>query len=255
MRPCLLCLAGLAVAAWPCPARAQYEWRPFPDTIDQVALYQHGRQVGAYHLVEDYYRPLDPLTRRWGERCKPPVEPPRRNFGLVQEQIRAGDHYSLNGREVSREQVQQVLGDGDKKVPDDSKKLRLTVIGDKAWQSVVDDVSRTEALAPWRDKVVAAWYPPDHWAVMRQGFRTDGRPTIYVQAPDGTVLHRQDDYRGGAAELAEVLRKLDPSYRPDKDRDRRKPDLLGGLLPRVPWSVPAVLLGAAALLVIFRRKP
>lgn len=243
----------LALLATQPPARAQYEWRSFPDDAGQVALWHNDRQIGGYHLLEDYYRPLDPETGQWGERCAPPVEPPRRNFGLTQDKIRGGDHYCINGRDATKEQVRQLLEGG--QVPDDSGKLRITVIGDPNWRSVVEDFSRNPTLSPYKDKVVAAWYPPDHWAIARQGFVTSGRPTIYVQAPDGTVLHRQDDYQGGAEALAEVLRKLDPHYRSDKDPDRRKSDLLSRFIPHVPWSVPATLLGAAALLFVLRRKP
>ena len=220
-----------------------------------MALYHDGRQVGAYHLIEDYYRPLDPLTLQWGERCPPPIAPPRGNFGITQEKIRDGDHYNLNGREVSKEQIQQVLGDGEHQVPDDSRKMRLTVIGDPNWRSIVEeDLPRHPALMPWKDKIVAAWYPPNHWAIARQGFRTCGQPTLYLQAPNGTVLHRQDDYQGGAEALAEVLRKLDPRYKPEKDRDRRKLDLARWLPFKIPWSVPLLLLSAAALLVVLRRR-
>lgn len=253
MRFPFLCLAALLAAA--VPAHARYEWRSFEGDISQMALYHNGRQIGAYHLVEDYYRPLDPATGQWGERCPPPVTAPGRNFGLTQDKIRAGDHYSLNGREVNKERIQQMLGDGERQVPDDSRKMRITVIGDPNWRSIVeDDLARHPALTPWKDKIVAAWYPPDHWAIARQGFRSDGRPTLYVQTPDGTVLHRQDDYEGRAEALAEVLRKLDPNYKPEKDRDRRKVDLARWLLPKIPWSVPAVLLGAALLLLLYRRK-
>jgi hypothetical protein len=251
----LLVLAGGPFAECPtCPPG--YEWRTFPDDITQVALFQDGRQIGAYHLVEDYYRPFDPGTRQWGERSVPPVVPPRRNFGLAPHKIRAGDHYALNGKEVDRQQVCQVLqGDKDRQIPDDASKVRVTVIGTAAErESVLHDFAGHPALALWKDRLLVAGYEPGYWAVQRQGFAGLGHPTIYVQAPDGTVLHRQDDYQGGAAELAEVLRKLDPNYQPAKDRDRRKVDL-SGLVPRLPWSVPVVLLGAGLLLFLFRRKP
>jgi hypothetical protein len=253
-----LTLLGLAaVLALAGPARAQYEWRAFADDINQVALYHEGRQIGAYHLVKDYYRPLDPATLEWGQRCPPPIAPPRRNFGLIQDKIREGDHYRLNGREVSKEQIQQALGDAEgRQVPDDSRKLRITIIGDPNYRSAVAaDLARHPALAPWKDRIVAVGYAPDHWAITRQGFHATGQPTIYIQGPDGAVLHRQDDYQGGAAALAEVLRKLDPNYKPANDRDRRKVDLSGWLLPRIPWSVPAVLFGAVVLFVFLRRKP
>ena len=36
------------------------------------------------------------------------------------------------------------------------------------------------------------------------GFVTTGKPTIYVQSADGKVLHRQDDYDGGAPERSGI---------------------------------------------------
>jgi hypothetical protein len=58
-------------------------------------------------------------------------------------------------------------------------------------------------------------YAPGNWAV-KDGFFTEGKPTIYLQAPNGKVLHRQDDYSDGAAGLATALRKADPNYSPLK---------------------------------------
>ncbi|GIW83079.1 MAG: hypothetical protein KatS3mg105_4886 [Gemmatales bacterium] len=70
-------------------------------------------------------------------------------------------------------------------------------------------------------------YRPENWA-LRPGFVTSGRPTIYVQSPDGEVLHRQDDYEGGigalsvALERACQLRRRNPLYRPQLDPDLRQ---------------------------------
>jgi hypothetical protein len=233
------------------PASADYEWRPFADEPAQVALWLDGVQVGAYHLVEDYFRPLDPWTRQWGPRCQPPVPPPARNFGLVPARIQAGEHFYLNGREVSRADAHRVLGGNDPRIPDDSGRWHLTVIGAPAdREPLLHDLKTHPALRPWQDHLVVQGYDPEHWAVTRQGFRAGGRPTVYVQAPDGAVLHHQDDYSGGAEALAEALRRIDPNYRPDRDPDRRRP----GLLPHIPWSIPAAALAVAVVLFVYRRK-
>jgi hypothetical protein len=233
------------------PAAAGYEWRPFADEPAQVSLWLDGVQVGAYHLVEDYFRPLDPRTGKWGPRCGPPVPPPARNFGLVPGRIQAGEHFYLNGREVSRTDAHRVLAENDPRIPDDPRRWHLTVIGEPAdREPVLRDLKTHPALRPWQDRLAVQGYDPAHWAVTRQGFHAGGRPTVYVQAADGTVLHRQDDYRGGAEALAEALRRIDPNYRPDRDPDRRRPSLLAG----VPWSIPAAVVIAVVVLFAFRRK-
>ena len=83
------------------------------------------------------------------------------------------------------------------------------------------------------------------------GFVTTGKPTIYVQAPDGKVLHRQDDYQGGAPELAEAIRRIDPNYDPKKDFDLRKLLRIPNPLSKVP--VAAWLLAAGLLYGFFAK--
>jgi len=95
-------------------------------------------------------------------------------------------------------------------------------------------------------------YLPDHWAVARSGFKVDGQPTIYLQAPDGTVLHRQDDYHDGPEALAQALRRTDPHYDPRKDPDLRQRLLPNFRLPSVP--VPVWFLAAGVLYLLFRRR-
>jgi hypothetical protein len=95
------------------------------------------------------------------------------------------------------------------------------------------------------------------------GFRTDGRPTIYVQDAAGRVLHRQDDY-DGAEQLAGALRRPGP-YDPATDPDRRKkpepkPDAKPAEpLPPVeqwPWQTGTIgaLAGALGALLASRKK-
>jgi|YNPNPStandDraft_1061719.scaffolds.fasta_scaffold00077_16 hypothetical protein len=151
------------------------------------------------------------------------------NFGIVRAGLNgSNERITLDGREITRSEAERILQAGS--LADDSGKLRLTVIGTEAdRRRVLQDLQ-----GPLRDiaeQCLVQDYPPDHWAVTGVGFYTAGRPTIYIQAPDGSVLHRQDDYNDGAEGLRKAfqcLRKPNPNYQPDKDRDLRRP--AGGLL-------------------------
>lgn len=252
---------------------AAYEWRSFADDKDQIALWQDGRQLGNYRFsTREYFPRLAPGV--WGSPCEPPYPPPCRccagclcegdckcpqgkpcgdgcrclypakvepdgtlNFGLDLDRIPPVREHILNGKEVSKEELLKAIGKP--QLPDDSKWLCLTIIGpEAARQRVLADLQSSPALAPWKGKIKVQDYPPDHWAVKDTGFVTTGNPTIYCQAPDGKVLHRQDDYRGPET-LAEVLRKADPAYKPEKD-----PDLNKSLtnVPLVVWIAGAILL-------------
>jgi hypothetical protein len=246
---CLLASAALG---------AEYQWRSFPDDRDQVSLWRDGQQLGNYRFsTHTYYPRLAPDV--WGEPCAPPYPPPGRddglgslparvepdgtiNFGLDLSRIAPAGKHILNGAEVSKQALLEALGEP--KILDDSRWLCLTIIGpDAARQRVLDDLQSAAVLAPWRGRIKVQDYPPDHWAVRDAGFVCDGEPTIYCQAPDGQVLHRQNGYRGPEA-LAEVLRKADPSYRPEKDPDLNRP------LANVPlW----VWIGGAVLLVLLLK--
>lgn len=264
--PPVVAVAALALGLLgPSPALAQvYQWRQLPDDAGVLALLQDGRQVGVYYVLEDVYRARlangawsPPMTS-----CVLPIKPPKRNFGVAENHLHLGSHYSLNGRTVERNVIEQVLQESgvkprqveDQKIPDDSRKQRLTVIGPRAQtEPVLRDFQSSEHLRPFKDKFLVTAYEPSHWSIQRQGFRTTGQPTIYVQDVDGTVLHRQDDYEGGAEALARALRQIDPEYRPEKDKDRRKifPLLK---LPTLPWGLLAVLGLAAMVLVLYRKK-
>ncbi|GAB6188136.1 hypothetical protein JCM17478_36380 [Thermopirellula anaerolimosa] len=154
------------------------------------------------------------------------------NFGIDRAGLGgSAERITLDGRQITRAEATQILQAGS--LADDSGKLRLTVIGTEADRGrVLDDLRGS--LSDIANQCLVQDYPPDHWAVANVGFYTAGKPTIYVQAPDGNVLHRQDDYADGAEgfrQAFERLRKPDPNYRPDKDRDQRRP--ADGLLSRL----------------------
>ncbi len=137
-------------------------------------------------------------------------------------------------------------------VPDDSSLWCLTVIGPpESRKPVLADLETSPDLAAWKGKLKVKGYDPTHWAVSRCGFQCDGHPTIYVQDASGKVLHRQQDYQGGAAALAQALRQADPSYQPSQDPDLRKGTPF--LKWTLPWSVPVGLL-LAAILILYKRS-
>jgi hypothetical protein len=139
------------------------------------------------------------------------------NFGIDRSKLEQPprERITLQGRSIDVNQAIRLL---------DTNKLRLTVIGSK---EAIERVRR-DLEGPLRELArdfLIQYYEPLNWAVRDVGFKTDGNPTIYVQAPDGRVLHRQDDYKDGADGLRKVLtaiRKPDPNYRPERDPDLRK---------------------------------
>ncbi|HTU90062.1 MAG TPA: hypothetical protein VMF69_08190 [Gemmataceae bacterium] len=237
------------------PAQAGYEWRTFPDEADQLSLWHDGRQLGNWRLSTREYLPLL-ASGVWGDPCPPPYPPPQDvvapgkvetdgtiNFGLERSRLSAAGKHLLNGKEVSKDELLQALGSAT--LPDDSQWPSLTIIGPEAMrQKVISDLQSSPFLTPWKDRLKVQDYAPDHWAVKEAGFITTGQPTIYCQAPDGTVLHRQEEYRGPEA-LAEVLRQVDPQYKPEKDPDLNK-GLAGIPLP--------LLIGGAVVLYLLLGK-
>jgi hypothetical protein len=135
------------------------------------------------------------------------------NFGLDLAHMAAGKQprYRVGGKPCAKRDMMAAM------VEDDSAKPRLTIIGSKEERAKVLSV-----LPPEASGYVVKAYDPKDWAVARAGFKTDGHPTIYLQAPDGTVLHRQDVF-SDANQLAEALaRRTRPMTRP-RTRMRPKP--------------------------------
>lgn len=159
-----------------------------------------------------------------GRIAAPGLDADKSNYGICKEWIPARfETYRLNGAEVNKSKAFAAIGDTG--VPDDSKLQRVVIISDSADErrKVLEDFDSSPELAKYRGKLIVQAYSTDHWHVRDVGFVKTGRPTIYVQSPTGKVLHRQEDYAGGAPRLANALRKADPSYDPAKDPDLSKP--------------------------------
>lgn len=237
MRLCVL----LAFAVGCVPASAQ--WGSCQTSAGRPAhgWYHHGDDRETFYrydrgrLVETWRAPA---VEQAAPETPPAMAAKKKdgeNFGLDWTPPDA-ERYAIGGKTACKKTVFDAI---EASVPDDSSSLRLTVIG-PGREAVLKDVGESPALAPYRGKLVARSYDASHWHVRDAGFRTDGAPTIYVQAPGGKVLHRQDDYRDGAEGLGTALRRSDPNYDPAKDPDLRqqKPLPPGPLNPPVPGPAP-----------------
>jgi hypothetical protein len=249
------------------------QWRTSPEIPDEAQLYRGGVQIGSWCFSEQYYLPI--IGNQWGQKQdKAPIAPPPvivgqkkvtqplvpndpepkvdpideiPNFGVEWDKI--ADHQATyQGRVIPCDKAIELIG---KQVPDDSKKFRLTIIG--------TDAEHKEALLQFaslepevKDRFNTWAVGSDHWS-LKDGvtgqtvFNTKGNPVLYVQAPDGQVLHRQDDPK----DLPQAIRKAVKNYDQTKDPDLRKPSILptGSISPQ--WLVLGGL--AAAALFFYMR--
>jgi hypothetical protein len=264
----------------PGPALPDYDWRVGVE--GWYYLYHYGRLYAAYQPQSNQFNYR--VNGEWAEATEPPwqlkekkcgccpqcdcqrpcgcdqdrrcnsVCPCRKKdkannalpTGVEWDKIATHEEYRRNGQAISSKEAQQALAD--KSLPNDSHYLRLTIIGDSAdAQRVLSDLHQSPVLAPYRDQTVVQSYPANHWAVAQAGFVTSGKPTLYLQKPDGQVVWRQDSY-SGPEELAEAIRRAQPDYDPKKDPDGKA----------APFSFNHPLTwvagGLAALLLLIPRK-
>ncbi len=239
---CLLLLCGMG---------AKYVWKKIPDEPDKRALFYEGRRIGVYDGDRLTYNEVSPRGRVGAEKSCP-CEPPKslfedRNFGVITAKIGEGPRYRCRDKASMSRADAHAMAAG---LPDDSKKPFLTVIGTvNERNQVVQDVLASD----FKDTIRLQSYDPTDWAIARSGFKTDGHPTIYFQDAVGKVLHRQDDYTGGIKDLRSAIRKVDPNYKPDADKDKRKPDLLPFSFAVIPWPAYA-LAGLGVVILLTPRK-
>jgi hypothetical protein len=140
------------------------------------------------------------------------------------------------------------------KVPEDGKLTRLTVIGPAEQRAAFEaDWKSSPELAPLKGHFCYTSYDPAHWHVAKYGFVTNGKPTIYVQQPDGKVLARMDDYPG-AARFAQALRRVRPDYDPSKDRPTPGPATPADTVPLGALTIVGGAVGLAYALARFLTR-
>lgn len=128
---------------------------------------------------------------------------------------------TFNGRPITCDQALHRI---EKQVPKDGNNLRVTAIGSP---------TETTRFRTWwagtaqelRDVCTLWTCGADHWSLKdlstdKTVFHTGGRPTWYIQRPDGFVLHRSDSF--DEQDATEAVRKAVKGYDPSKDPDLSK---------------------------------
>ncbi len=188
------------------------------------------------------------------------------NGGLIQSELNGQrERWLVGEKEVAPTVALEAVGAD---LPDWSGRLRVVVIDadETRRRQVVRDLSAHAALATLTKDAVIQDYVPTHWhlqdlATKVSAFKTDGNPTIYVQAPDGMVLYRQDGYQGPdhlAHHMAGALRRAKP-YNPDKDPGPQSPPTPapGPAVPSDPsswWAFIAAILVVIGDTILALRK-
>jgi hypothetical protein len=260
-----------------------YEWRTRADDPGHRYLFRDGRQIGGWDSKGRYYRPYDAVADSWGDVTHAPFAPPDEpcdcssrcacehncfcpSGKLCTDACRClvpstGDmpveeNYGIDREKLNREPRRTIQATA---IPDDTKKLRLTLIGADADRKPIEsDLASHPLLTPLKDQFVLWSKAPDHSSVKNVGFVTAGHPSIYVQSADGKVLHRQDSYRG-PEQLAEAIRKANPNYDPKNDPDLTKkpapaPTPEADDVPVWPLSLGNLLTGVASLVLLLKGK-
>lgn len=229
----------VSFASAPAPA-APYVWA-YSDDKTEAYLYRGDVQVGGYNYVDRVYRRLTP--EGWSEPTTPPVMIPADvrpavgpeyspvagdNFGVDSTKIHppgnGGSTYTHKGRPISRSEARELVA-ADPQIPDETGKLRVTVIGVPSDRAAYVAAYNAPAAADVRARTVLWEMAPDHWTVAEYGFVAAGKPTVYVQTIDadgrgGKVLHRQDTYVVGDKSI-DAIRRAIKTYDSTKDLDLR----------------------------------
>lgn len=255
---------------------------------NEAALFRNGVQIGSWSYTEAYWRDYDARTDTWGPKSLVPrANPPERkqpiakpivkvtmlmptadeftadvqddqhldltdpkNMGVDMSKI-ADYQATYSGRKISCERAVELIG---KEVPDDSKKFRLVVIGTPSEQK--EALAQFAMVEPDIKNRCNTWsVTSDHWSLQdgvtgQAVFKTEGSPVVYFQAPDGKVLHRQDDGK----DIPQAIRKAVKAYDSNKDPDLRNPNPLAPTGPINPVVPVGVALGAAALFFYLKGK-
>jgi hypothetical protein len=202
-----------------------------------MSLWDHGRQIGSYHLdTKVYFKlqgnqfvvsqcPVDPPQesppeapkakeaneiKQTAKATKKP-DPEPLNYGLDKNEIPQDvELYLYNGQSIDKEAAEGLLGGklSDDRLVDDSKALRLTIVG-TGGKKLLEKIKQDPAWPEYSESILAKDYPADHWSLAGKGYKqlsTSG-PTIYLTTAEGTTLYSGEDVGG----LFDALkRKRDP---------------------------------------------
>lgn len=178
------------------------------------------------------------------------TEPPQ-NFGIGPRQEFAKDEKTtLDGKEVSRERVMQLLQAGAPELPDDKNKPWLVYVG-----RTKDEASKTRALlSPLATKYRIQSASEGEWYTKKRDGSIRFKPGATVLLADGTEVYQTEDVAGLLDKLRGLADDFDLRKLPDLFRIPTPPLLpnVPNVLGQVPWWAWA--LGAGVLFLMLTRK-
>ena len=190
-----------------------YQWKPVEGNTQCVTLCMDGVEVGSYCLRTGRYSKLSEdgtlvpdnspigIPEEYAKKAREETG----NYGLDWTKIGSRELFKLNGKEVSKEKVYGVF-DANKELNDDSKHLRLTVIGpEKDRNDLLAEIKKNKGFEGIEKESLVQSYPKDHWALTGKGFDIAPKgATVYLQLPNGEVVYSGSN----SQEMFDSLRKL-----------------------------------------------
>ncbi|GIW81512.1 MAG: hypothetical protein KatS3mg105_3319 [Gemmatales bacterium] len=248
--------------AWPARAAPPGTWETKADGYEYLTI--DGTIVGAY----------DPAGYWWpkigGAYDEADVieyhrhDLDRRNQGLAEDWLnslskRKGETITIGGKTATLDEARKLIAQS--RIPEYAKAPRLTVISDDASlrERVLKDFQTSQALAPFRGKVLVDALSPDAWQLEplrirdNPNFQKTGVALIFQGKPDDKGRAKPFalwTYPGPEA-LAAALRQAGPNYDP-----KSIPSLPSGLRLIRFWPTWCLLGMAAivALVLLWPRK-
>lgn len=246
------CSVPLVRAGNDAASQVHYEWRRHND--DQDLLYANGVCLGGWDYETSTF--TEWLGQRWGRvglRC--PIAPPTRVVaqlptGVDESKLLGGEKATRRGVAISIEDARHVIEGGVdvSQLKDDSHLQRITIISkdDAKRAAARKEIEASDVLRGARPKLVVWDASSDDWSVKDSGFKCDG-DCIYLQAPDGRVLMRQDslDVKG----VVDALRKRRDDYDPKRDPSGIGSDVWARIKEMLGVKIPAGAAVGGAMVV------
>jgi hypothetical protein len=202
-----------------------YLWKPIEDAPKEMGLWKEGKQLGALNTETlEYWK----LNNGAFVKADPPTPMPEKvvddsfkkkcekgDYGVVWDKIeKEKEVYTFSGEEIDKQEFQNLIGDINPLV-DDSSKLHLTIIAEKAKkESAKSKIVDSEVYKEFEKDIHLQVFSTNSWILKEHGFKATGPITYYLQEANGKVIYSGDDPEG-------LLDKLRILKRP----------------PPTPWSI------------------
>lgn len=185
--------------------QTSYLWKPIQDAPKEIALWKDGKQIGAldtetleffkleagkFTKAQDvpHQIPDKVIDEAFEKRCKKTGD-----YGVAWDKISPDKEvFTFNGEDIDKEEFQQLVGDVNPLV-DDSGKLHLTIIADKAQKEPArQKLTTSEVYQEFEKDIHLQVFSSNSWILKEHGFKSVGPVTYYLQESNGKVIYSGD---------------------------------------------------------------